>query len=189
MIVLTGGPYSGKTTLASHFSGLGNSVIPESAIEVIEMLNGWLGINEQKDWRTKNFQQFQKFIFDQQVLNEQRYITLTKSTNAFNDKHVFLDRSTIDVIAYLRLNGLRPSREMLSYCESAPYKQIYLLEVFPDFEARSETGRTSDYEKALHTGALLKSCYEEFGYDPIVLPCSLSTEERANMVYEEIGAY
>ena len=61
-IVITGGPYSGKTTLIEELEDRGCNVLHEAAIELIKELNDKFGVAGQKAWREKHFSEFQEMI-------------------------------------------------------------------------------------------------------------------------------
>lgn len=176
-IVITGASFSGKSTTIKYLSELGYSTIPEAAILVIQDLIDRYTLEGQKDWREKNLVEFQELIaLKQQTLESE--ISESKSVT-------FLDRGILDGLAYLYQSGHQPSETILNRVKQHDYSQVFILDILPNYNTRSESGRTSDFAKAKETAQYIEKVYIDYGYSPIKVSVA-SVEERANFILSSI---
>ncbi len=177
-IVLTGGAYSGKSSLLRRLREEGYRVIPEAAIHVIGE-----GRDEREDydrWRAENPVQFQLDILERQLHNERRLMGNTR-------EWVVMDRSGLDGIAYLKHEGVQEiPQEYSDYAAGLPVGCAFLLETLKPFDPRRQTGRQGDEKKSRKIHDLLYTVYDELGWEVMVLSNNLSIEERAQQVLEFI---
>jgi predicted ATPase len=177
-VVITGGPYSGKTTLVRHLEAQGFSIVPEAAIEVIKELNHKLGIDEQKRWRKTHVAEFQFMVAKRQAEQEAR-------TRPENGNMVFCDRGQYDAIAYFRYYDTPISEEIRLFIEETTYAQVFILDTLTTFSQRPETGRTSNRMASLRIRGLLEEVYRQYGYEPIHVP-ECSVQERVSMIRQHL---
>src|SRR5262249_22769652 len=136
MVVITGGPYAGKTEVIKSIAAKGFDTLEESALLVI---------NEQrlklkgrfKKWRDSHYLDFQNQIF-----LRQRRLEIAKRRS---EKTLFLDRSAVDCIAYLELRrekrkDIKVPKEMLIYAEEMQFQKVFVLDTLPDYDERRDTG-------------------------------------------------
>jgi predicted ATPase len=179
LVVITGGPGAGKTSLVTYLASLGYVTVPEAAIQIIDELNRELGVSGQVEWREGHPAEFVQLAFRRQVALEMACPVAEGSIG-------FCDRGRPDVVAYARLYGLELDREVRSLIERQRYLRVFLLDTLSSFEDRSATGRTSDRERSLRIGDLLDDAYRSYGYSPFQVP-ELSIEDRARIVLSELG--
>lgn len=172
ILVLTGGPCSGKTTLIERLAHLGHPVLEETATEIIRSdPGGELRVNPLS---------FQRAILARQILREET--CLEKDTSS---PFVFADRGIGDHFAYLRMHGLEPFPELLEAWESAVrrYRAVFLLELNPSYQA-SRTRQESRRQAArLHEA--LEEEYSHRHPTLIAIPW-LPLEERLDRLLGEV---
>lgn len=159
LVVVTGGPFSGKTTLVRELSGLGYTTVPEAAIDVIRRLNDRMGVAGQRSWRRSHVQEFQRMVFDLQVEREE---ALDPGPDP-----VFLDRGLADGIAYCLYQGVEPLPVFRERAASSGYERAFVLDTLEGFDGRGESGRMSSRQDSLDVGRLLTEVYEAIGVDVV----------------------
>ncbi len=165
-VVITGGPYSGKTTTIEYFKDEGYTIIPEAAIMVIEELNEKFGSAEEtRKWRSnpKNLIPFQELISKKQIELE------AEITQNVNSKGFFFDRSVIDGIAYCKYRNIEPSEFILNAAKERNYDLIIILDTLTKFDERKNTGRVSNYNDSLKLRDLIEKTYNNFGYETFLI--------------------
>jgi predicted ATPase len=181
-IVLTGGSYSGKTTLIERLHGAGYSTIKEAALEIIDSMKGEKGEAGYHSWRESHYPEFQQRIFERQKINDGLHLNgpLPSQTSI-----VFMDRSAIDCIAYLERKGLTPPADMVAYARQMPLTEVFVLDTIEPFDPRSHTGRESTKQDSLELRDRLLAVYSRFGFSPQLLP-QLTEEQRVQYICESI---
>ena len=169
-IVLTGGPYSGKTTLVERLAAEGHAVAPEAALRVIEALADELGARAAAAWRRAHPGRFQERVLALQLELEARAAARGASV-------VVCDRGVLDGVAYCHHHGIAPPPSLARAPVRERYAAVLVLETLADFEPRAHTGRLDGHEESLALAAQLTAVYREHGYDPIALP-EAPVEER-----------
>ena len=174
LVVVTGGPGSGKTTLVEALGDLGYATAPEAAIQVIAELIEEMGNEEQKAWRGRHRRAFQLRILERQLALEAELLERRPGI-------AFLDRSRLDGLAYCRHFGEEPPPELLQAARSCRYDRVLILDTLTDFVLRADSGRTSDREASLAIRDVLEEVYRAHGMDPIRVP-ELPPDERVSFV-------
>lgn len=176
-IVITGGPYSGKTSLINTLGREGYTTVPEAAISAIHILGSIMGLEEQKKWRRMYPSAFQHLLAAKQ-LRDERLVT------AGETDLVFFDRSVIDNLGYCRLDnaevpeimqGLQPDYELAVICDT-----------LENFDQRAGTGRLSDKTRSLAIRDAIKWAYQSHDIPIMELP-EMSIEDRILAVKVELG--
>ena len=180
LVVITGGPYSGKTTLVEALGQRGYRFVREAAIQVIEELGRELGIEEQKRWRAAHRAEFQARIVRRQIDAEREVLEHAR------EEPVFLDRSRVDGLGYCRHFGEEPPAELSAAIDELRYDRVFLLDTLSRVEVRGDTGRTSDREASLAIAKSVEAVYLELGYEPVRVP-ELPLAERVDLVLRELG--
>ena len=162
-IVLTGGPYSGKTTLVDRLAAEGHAVAPEAALQVIEALAAELGAGAAVAWRRAHPGRFQERVLALQLELEAR-------AEARGAPVVVCDRGVLDGVAYCRHHGIAPPPALARAPGRERYAAVLVLETLTGFEPRAHTGRLDGHDESLALAARLTDVYREHGYDPIPLP-------------------
>lgn len=179
LVVITGGPGSGKTSLIDYLGALGYDTMPEAAIQIIDELNREHGVAGQMAWRHQHPAEFERLV-------ARRQAALEAACSVPEGGIVFCDRGRPDLKAYAELVGLEQDSEMRSFIAGQRYHKVFVLDTLTDFKLRPATGRTSDRERSVRIGRLLDKAYRSLGYSPVRVP-ELSIEERARLILSELG--
>jgi predicted ATPase len=178
-IVITGGPFSGKTSLLERLGARGYRTLPEAAIRVIDELNAQLGVEGQRSWRLAHPIEFQDRVAREQDERE-RLVQLRAG------EVLFADRGLPDSIGYCRYKGVEPPLWLLEATRVRRYTEVLLLDTLSNFDRRLTSGRTSTYEDSLRIRDHLRTTYEELGYPVIAVP-ELAIGERDTYILELLG--
>ena len=179
-IVITGGAYSGKSTLVEQLSREGFAVAPEAAMQVIEALNAELGIDAATAWRRADPAAFQARIAELQQAAE---TAAERSGSAL----LVCDRGLHDGLAYCRHWGIDPPPALLRALRGRRYDAVFVLETLSAFETRAETGRIDDHSESLQIRDLVEQVYREYQHAPLALP-EMSLAQRLSEVRRTIDA-
>lgn len=162
-IVITGGPYSGKTSLLQRLAARGFRTLPEAAIKVIETLNAELGVEGQRAWRLSHPFEFQDRVAREQEVQERAVVLQPGEV-------LFSDRGLPDSIAYCAYKGVKPAEWLTEAVQTKRYTTVLLLDTLTNFDRRLSTGRTSTYEDSIKIRDHLRRTYEELGYRVVAVP-------------------
>jgi predicted ATPase len=165
LVVLTGGPGGGKSTLLAHLAGLGHAVAPEAGRAIIRD-QATIGGRLRDD----------PVAFAEVILTwEMRAYRAAVNGDA---RPVFFDRGVVDVAAaYLQLGLPVPAHVCAAVSEfryaptvfvAPPWRKVYV----PDTE------RHQPWEEAVRTYDACGAAYERFGYTLVDLPFA-PVEDRA----------
>ena len=193
VVVLSGGPGVGKTTLVEALKGRGYPVLPEPAFVVMEAITGLLedghgaGASEQLAWRKQHKSAF-VYLLDRVALAQE-----ARAVVRFRDAAcVFLDRSALDSIPYARSRGYDAPAilddEAVATCIGR-IDQVYVLRgVEFDVEKRNrETGRATDPAESAALSEAIYSYYKEEAQCATEWLPPTSVEERAAHVLRGAG--
>ncbi len=178
LVVVTGGPCSGKTTLIRALAGRGFATVDEAAIDVIRTLNGTMGVEGQRAWRRAHPLDFQRMVFDLQVKRES---AVERASGP-----VFLDRGIADGIAYCTDAGIEPPARFRDRAIASGYAGAFVLETLEGFETRDATGRMSRREDSLRIGRLIADAYRSIGVTATLVGV-MPVEERLERVLALCG--
>ena len=174
LIVITGGPGSGKSTLVEALAGEGIGAMPEAGRAIIQ---------DQLAIGGKALPWADRSVFAELMLSwEMRsYREAQRRTG-----RVVFDRGVPDVIGYLRLCGLPVPPYMEKAAEMYRYNRRVLIappwaEIFAQDDERKQS-----FAEAQATYRALVDTYPTFGYELVELPMA-SVEERVRFVMEAIG--
>jgi predicted ATPase len=177
-IAFTGGPCSGKTTLVNEFASQRHVVVEEAARLIMDHHIERLGSAEAfRQWRARNMRVFQAAVFEKQR-NLERAVPVNCPT-------LYLDRSGIDGIAYLR-NAKQPvPNDLLRYARDMVFATVFVLPTLPKpiFSQRPEP---DDYAKSKAMGELLAETYREFGHPVVLVPSGLNVDERMEFIHQRV---
>ncbi len=171
-IVITGGPFSGKTSLVSALAARGFATVPEAAISVIEDLTQELGLDGQATWRAAHREEFQERIIQKQLL-------LEAGEHAAGP--VFLDRGRLDGVAYCHVYGSEVPAPLTFACSTLPYDRVFVLDTLTAFEGRIASGRTSNRARSLAIRDALIQVYTSRGFEPVLI-AEMPLVERVDTV-------
>lgn len=182
-IVLSGGPFSGKSTLVKEFKKIGLPVAEEAALTVIEELNNSIGIKEQIKFRDSNINEFQNMILDKQIHFENQAI---KEAIQYKNDYIICDRGVYDALSYYELFKRKINSEILDKIESIHYDFSFICDVLPNFDTRPETGRFETFETSKKLSEHSYKIYSKYVENTIFLPV-MSVEERLDFITDYIN--
>ena len=124
----------------------------------------------------KNLEAFSLSVFS---LRKAQYI------NAPSDTMHFFDRGIIDVIAYMKLEGLAVSDNYKEDCGKYKYNTtVFYTPIWKEIY-KNDTQRKEDMESAIAIEKALITTYKSFGYSIIPIP-QLPTAERVDFILSKI---
>ena len=179
LVVISGGPGSGKTSLIEHLESLGYATVPEAGIQIIDELNRQHGVPGQIAWRQRHPGDFQRLV-------RARMVALEAACTIPAGEFGFCDRGRPDALAYAEFFGIEIDSDLRAFVEGRRYLRVYLLDTLSCFEERPATGRTSDRQRSVRIHDLLDKAYRSQGYAPCPVP-ELTIEDRARFVLAELG--
>jgi predicted ATPase len=158
IVVLIGGPSSGKTTLIGKLKENGYVCYPEVSREVI------------KEAKEKGIEQLfleQPLLFSELVLEgRKKQFNLAKQEDT---SIVFLDRGIPDVLAYMHYIGDSYPAFFDEACKELMYSKIFILPAWKEIYV-SDDERYESYEQALLIEKHLVETYKNYGYELIEVP-------------------
>jgi predicted ATPase len=195
LVVLTGGPCSGKTTLINTLSSLGYITYSEQALALINKLRDDWGHETFINWKENNIKKFQLMI-----LKAQTKIESSIPTN----KLCFLDRGRLDTLAYFKHANIEIPKNIedlaLGFSKrskpaintfSNPHRKYDLIiqcETLNNFQERENTGRSETREESLSISKLLTQTYQEHGY-PVITLKEASITDRISYLLSQVEQF
>ncbi len=152
IILLIGGPSSGKTTLINHLEAEGYICYPEISREIT--------LNARDEGVDQLFLE-NPMLFSERLLEGR----IKQYENATTEgKHVFIDRGIPDVLAYMDFIGDTYPDAFIAACETYKYDKVFLLPPWEEIYV-SDAERYESYEEATKIHDYLVATYKKFGYD------------------------
>ena len=152
IILLIGGPSSGKTTLINHLVAEGYICYPEISREIT--------LNARNEGVDHLFLE-NPMLFSERLLEGR----IKQYENATSEvKTVFIDRGIPDVLAYMDFIGDTYPQEFTAACETYKYDKVFLLPPWEEIYV-SDAERYESYEEATKIHDYLVATYKKFGYD------------------------
>lgn len=158
IILLIGGPGSGKTSLLEALESKGFVCYPEISREVTK--------KAQEEGIEQLFLE-DPILFSKLLL--QGRIEQYKQATEEQEEMVFIDRGIPDVLAYMDFKGDTSPKDFYEACELYKYHKIF---IFPPWEAiyQCDNERYETFEQAVAIHNYLVKTYEYYGYDLIEVP-------------------
>jgi predicted ATPase len=173
IVVLIGGPSSGKTTLIEKLKENGHVCYPEVSREVI------------KEAQEKGIEQLfleQPLLFSELLLEgRKRQFHLANKEEA---DIVFLDRGIPDVLAYMHYIGDSYPAFFDEACKEHLYSKIFILPTWKEIYISDEE-RYESYEQALLIQEHLVETYQKYGYELIKVPKD-TVENRMQFILNQL---
>ena len=158
IVVLIGGPGSGKTTLIEMLMQKGHTCLPEISREVI------------MEARRQGIEQLflEKPLLFSELLLEGRKRQY-QSALAHTSPVVFIDRGIPDVLAYMHYIGDAYPAFFEQACVDHKYTKIFFLPPWEEIYTADEA-RYENYGQATLISAHLQETYKKYGYSLIEVP-------------------
>lgn len=173
IILIIGGPGSGKTTLIDYLSDQGHVCYPEISREVT--------LEAQKKGIDQLF--LKNPLLFSELLLEGRIKQHQKACQEAADI-VFIDRGIPDVLAYMHYIGDKYPESFDLACKKHPYSKIFLL---PPWESIyiSDEARYENFEQANSIHQHLVETYRKYGYNLIEVPKD-TVANRADFILNQL---
>jgi len=170
IVVISGGPGFGKTSIIREFGKLGYPVGDEFARDLIRQQI--LTDGDILPW--KNRKQFQQEVMDHRI----RFYLSVKG-----EEFAFSDRGVPDQIAFARFRGFSPSL-VLQECvrRYLYYPVVFLASPWKEIYTTDET-RDESFEEACRLHQFIYETYRESGYLPVEIP-KVDAEKRARFILD-----
>lgn len=174
IVVLIGGPSSGKTTLIEALKAKGHTCYPEVSREVI------------KEAQEQGIEQLflENPLLFSELLLEGRKKQFSAAQNETNSL-VFLDRGIPDVLAYMHYIGDSYPAFFDQACKEHKYTSIFVLPPWQDIYV-SDAERYENYEQAVLIHKHLLETYEKYGYSIVEVPRD-TVENRVDFVLNHLS--
>ncbi|MFC4740620.1 AAA family ATPase [Flavobacterium ponti] len=174
IVVLIGGPSSGKTTLINKLKEHGHVCYPEVSREVI------------KEAQEKGIEQLfleQPLLFSELLLEGRKKQFFSAKNEEANI--VFLDRGIPDVLAYMHYIGDSYPAFFDEACKEHKYSKIFILPTWKEIYV-SDDERYESYEQALLIQEHLVETYKKYGYELIEVPKD-TVENRMQFLLQNLN--
>jgi predicted ATPase len=173
IIVIIGGPGTGKSSIIEGLVAKGYCCYPEISREVT--------LEAQKRGIEQLFLE-DPLLFSQMLLDGR----IKQFNNARNEAHqwVFIDRGIPDVVAYLDYIGDDYPNHFTDACKENVYTKIFILPPWEEIY-QSDSERYENFEQAKTIYKHLTKTYINYGYDLIEVPKD-SVDNRILFILDKI---
>jgi len=173
IVLIIGGPGSGKTTLINGLAEKGYICYPEISREVT--------LEAQQQGIEQLFLT-DPLLFSQMLLNGR--VKQFENASKEPEEIVFIDRGIPDVLAYMHYIGDSYPTDFDLACKKHTYNRIFLL---PPWESiyESDEARYENFEQAQLIHHHLVSTYESYGYQLIEVP-RVTVNDRIDFIINKI---
>ena len=173
IIVLIGGPGTGKSTLIDGLVAKGYCCYPEISREVT--------LAAQQQGIDQLFLE-QPLLFSEMLLKGR----IEQFENAHKEEAaiVFIDRGIPDVVAYMDFIGDNYPTHFTAACENFKYSKIFLLPPWEEIY-QSDGERYENFEQAQIIYTHLVATYQKYGYHLIEVPKD-TVENRILYILDKI---
>jgi predicted ATPase len=174
IIVIIGGPGSGKTTIINQLITNGYCCYPEISRQVT--------LEAQKKGIEQLFLK-NPLLFSELLLEGRK----KQFENACNEPHevVFIDRGIPDVLAYMHYIGDSYPSFFDEACREHTYSKIFILPPWEEIYV-SDQERYENYEQAKLIHNHLTETYQNYGYELIEVPKD-SVDNRILFILDKIS--
>lgn len=158
LVVITGGPGSGKTTLIEALASAGHAVMPEAGRQVIraQLSAGGQGL----PWADRSL--FAELMLAQDLRSH--------AAGLARPGLVFFDRGIPDIAGYLALCGLPIPETVERAARTCRYhRTVFIAPPWPEIFTQ-DAERKQDPAEAQRTYEAMVATYPRYGYDLLELP-------------------
>lgn len=173
IVLLIGGPGSGKTTVLNGLEKLGYTCYPEISREVTA--------EAQKSGIDQLFLK-EPLLFSELLLKGR--IKQFKNALTENDEIVFIDRGIPDVVAYLHYIGNDYPELFSAAGKEHTYSKIFILPPWEEIYI-SDNERYESFEQAQIIHTHLVETYKSYGYELIEVP-KADLDTRINFILSNL---
>jgi predicted ATPase len=173
IIVLIGGPGTGKYTLLNGLVARGYCCYPEISRQVT--------LEAQQRGIDQLFLE-QPLLFSEMLL--QGRIKQYEDALKEPDNVIFIDRGIPDVVAYMDYIGDEYPPHFAKACEEIKYSKIFILPPWEEIY-ESDTERYENFEQAVTIQNHLVDTYKKYGYNLIEVPKD-TVENRILYILDKI---
>ena len=174
LVVITGGPGTGKTTIIDAFIEQGYSCFPEISRQIT--------LEAKKQGIQQLFLE-RPLLFSELLLEGRKKQHQQATNNAANT--VFLDRGIPDILAYMHYIGDSYPAFFDQASREHSYSKVFVLppweEIYESDEARYE-----NFEQAKLIFEHLLETYQTYGYDLIEVPRG-TVDERLQFILNQLS--
>ena len=166
--IITGAPGTGKTSIINELKRRGFRCVDENSREIIA---------EQIKTGGKILPWKNQIAFENQIANmrTQQYLASPE------DCICFFDRSTLDCIAYLKLNNLETTSQIIENIKKCNFnKTVFYTPIWKEIYI-NDSERKENTEKAIEIENTIMKTYKSQGYELVKIP-KLSIAERADFI-------
>ena len=174
IIVIIGGPGTGKSTIIDALIQRGYCCYPEISREIT--------LNAKKEGIDQLFLQdpllFSKLLFEGRIKQYE---------NAVEEPHdlVFLDRGIPDVLAYLHYIGKECPFDFIEACKTNVYSKVFVLPPWEEIYL-SDAERYENFEQANLIHNFIQATYQNYGYELIEVPKN-TVDNRILFILDKIS--
>ena len=158
IVVIIGGPGSGKTSIINHLMSLGYCCLEEVSRQVIL---------EAKAAGIDQLFLTEPVLFSQKLLHGR--INQYKNAQLAEQNLVFIDRGIPDIVAYMEYIGDDYLAEFHEAALQHKYNKIFVLPPWQDIYV-SDNERYESYDQAQQIYNYLIDTYKSYGYELIEVP-------------------
>ncbi len=173
IVVLIGGPGTGKTTIINKLISLGYCCYPEISREVTQQA------------KNKGTDQLflEKPLYFSELLLEGR---VKQYQNALLESHqyIFIDRGIPDIIAYMNYIGDSYPEIFENMCNKFKYSKIYALPPWEEIYV-SDDERYENFKQASEIYDHLVETYTKYGYKLIEVPKD-TVDARVDFILKDL---
>jgi predicted ATPase len=159
-IVVTGGVYSGKTTIIEDLRDGGITTAPEALLQIVHEQRERIGEDNWKDWVIPNYSRFIELAAERQARIEEGIVTKHP-----HSQFCVYDRGMIDLVAFCWLRKIDVPDRLAELVKQTRYDFVFSARTFNDFDPRPESGRIITRDESFELVDLCSQAYKEFGYD------------------------
>lgn len=174
IVVITGGPGTGKTTIIDQLIVDGYTCFPEISRQII--------FDAKKNGIEQLFLENSLLFSD--LLLEGR-IKQFEEANYHENELVFLDRGIPDILAYMHYIGDSYPEAFDEACLKSMYSKVFILPPWKEIY-KSDEARYENFEQATLIYNHLKETYQKYGYQTIEVPVG-KLEDRVQFILNELN--